>query len=97
MRRGALFALALLAAPFPALSDTGTAAAGAGAAETPVTECQSCTARHRSLQALQRARTDGVCPEDATAPCTPAGTGLQVPDDDAVLRLPDGQLVGVRD
>ncbi|MGI1663889.1 hypothetical protein ACRDNQ_16745 [Palleronia sp. KMU-117] len=97
MHRTVPFALALLAAPFAAQSDTAADAAGATEVAAPGTECQSCTARHRSLQTLQRARADRVCPDGATAPCTPEASGQPDLDDDAVLRLPDGQLVGGRD
>jgi hypothetical protein len=64
-------------------------------------ECAVCTARHKGLQALQRARTAKACAEDERADCAPApeqrGTAATSSEDDATLRLPDGRKIGERD
>lgn len=66
-------------------------------------ECEVCTARHQSLQALQRARAERTCPDDAAAPCAPniedetPVTDLSTVEDDTLLYMPDGRPVGVED
>lgn len=63
-------------------------------------ECQVCTARHQSLQALQRARAAKACAGDDATDCAPAPAeasplaGLPQGEDDEMLRLPDGRPIG---
>ena len=63
-------------------------------------ECEVCTARHQSLQALQRARAARACTDDAAIPCALDETPVADPsamEVDALLQMPDGRPVGVED
>lgn len=94
MQRAVPIAFFLAVATVCAAPVADAQSAGAGA------ECEVCTARHKSLQALQRARAQMACADDATAPCAPSVTekppGAEPPDpaDGAALSLPEGRPVG---
>ncbi len=96
MLRPALFVLMFLFTLAAGLSET---VAEASLTE-PRAECQSCTARHKSLQSLQRAMAERACPGTAGTPCASSGeeepnaAEPPQPGDDTVLRLPDGQPAG---